>query len=217
MLPPLTLSREVPMPVKLKSSNCLYTKPLDSHRDRPLNQIDRDDQTLVAIYGCQHSRQSIQRSATNAHSLSNFQVGMRFKRSSAFENSPHRVYFTVRNRDADIPHTDKIKHAVRPQYRDAVDRKRTHAHKNVARKQWDVYEAAPITPLMHCRTQRKERPDALLLQLGCDFLFVPRPGVNREPGGFFRQRPVVIRQNLFTSIKLVQTGLRHIQPHSTFQ
>src|SRR6185437_8328270 len=117
---------------------------------------------------------------------------------------------------ADIPHTHKTKHAVSSQYRDAVNRKRTNSDKNVSRKQRDVYQASPIAPLMHCRIQWKESADALLLQLGSNFLFVARPGVNREPTGFFLQRPAAIRENIFTGISFIQTRLRHIQPHLHF-
>ena len=84
----------------------------DPYRQRSLDGIDRNNQRAIAVAGKQYAFHTFERTAANAHSLSDFQEGMLRPGNLLRDHGAQGFDLFVRNRDRFSAHADDAKHSV---------------------------------------------------------------------------------------------------------
>jgi hypothetical protein len=145
-----------------KGSSCrLHAVALDRNGKRSLDQLDGNNEALLAFHRNENTFDTIETSTSNANPLSDFQALQRVERDLSFDDTSHGSDFRVGNTSAEATAAHKSSHAARSQHGHSGARTGRNLHENVAREKGQVDELPTVSPLALFREQRKERFDAL--------------------------------------------------------
>src|SRR5512147_1184084 len=78
--------------------NRLYVVAIDAHGQRSLDDVNRNDQAVVAIFRQKHALHSVQRSTAHSDSLPDFQEWVGPPRSRLGQHAANSLDLLVRNR-----------------------------------------------------------------------------------------------------------------------
>jgi hypothetical protein len=106
----------------------------DSHGNGSLNQLYRDDHTLVAADCRKDSLDSIEAPSPNTDALPDVQKWIKLKRNALLQHGVDSLNLGIGNRGANTANTYKVVYADGAQYRNSLVLHRSNSHKHVCRK-----------------------------------------------------------------------------------
>jgi hypothetical protein len=158
-----------------------YPVPCDSNHQGSLDELHGNNQALVTVLGDENSLEPIETAPLDSNLPSDAQERVRRERNLAIKNCSNSLNLTIGDGNSSSPDAHEVYDAVSAQDENAAVRCAADSDEDVPWKQGHLHQAAAITPLVQGREQRKKRGNTLLPQIFGDFLFVPRPSLNREP------------------------------------
>lgn len=135
---------------------CFHAIACNSNCQRPLNELHRYDQALIAIFRFENSFQAIEASSSNADLLPDTQERMAIERNAALEDRLYGFDLGIRNGDPDAPNSHKAANSRRAKHRAPHCGRDGDADKNVSGKDWHVNQTPPVSPLVVRGKQRHE-------------------------------------------------------------
>ena len=106
----------------------------DSHGDGSLNQLYRDDHTLVAADRRKDSLDSIEAPSPNTDVLPDVEKWIKLERNALLQHGVDSLNLGIGNRGANAANTYKVGYAHGAQYRHSLVLHRSNSHKHICGK-----------------------------------------------------------------------------------
>src|SRR5581483_8362870 len=170
---------------RMECLNCFNLVPFNPHRQRALNRINRDHESLATVSCDQYAFKTLERSTADTNSLPNLEKRMRRPGNVAVDQGSDGINLLPRDWRAFTPAADEPKYSTHAQYIQAFGALWQKLRENIATKQRQFHLLLPVAPAVHfCHEWQIGLYTPICKALHNQFL-VPRPRVEGIPAFSF--------------------------------
>jgi len=153
----------------------------DSNGKRPLDELHRNDEALIAIHSLQDTLNAFEAPSADPDPLAHTEIWERSEPNAMFEHNSHRLNLLIGNGNTSSPDAHELNNSKRSQNQDASRGGISRLDKNITGEEGNINHATPIAPPMVFGKQRQKNLYPFLLQSRSDTLFMTGTGLDGKP------------------------------------